>query len=339
MNSALSVTRLAATTSSTAVETHDLRKSFDVAGTPVDAVRGVDLEVRAGEIFGFLGPNGAGKTTTLRMLTTLLPIDSGRAVVAGLDVARDPAAVRRGIGYVSQLGGADRPATGRENLLLQGELYGMSKAAASARADELIEVFELGGFIDRRVLTYSGGQRRRLEVALGIMNRPEILFLDEPTTGLDPQNRANLWEQLRELRACGTTIFLTTHYLEEADALSDRLAIIDGGRVVAEGTPSELKRQLAGETVVLKPKAGAESPDALLGELAGEPYVRDARVDGETLRLAVSDGTESLPKIFELLRIRGAALETISLSQPSLDDVFLRKTGRSLRDAGEAVVA
>jgi ABC-2 type transport system ATP-binding protein len=328
-----------ATASSTAVETHGLRKSFDVAGKPVDAVRGVDLQVRAGEVFGFLGPNGAGKTTTLRMLTTLLPIDSGQAIVAGLDVARDPAEVRRRIGYVSQLGGADRPATGRENLLLQGELYGMSKSTSSARADELIDVFELGAFIDRRVLTYSGGQRRRLEVALGIMNRPEILFLDEPTTGLDPQNRANLWEQLRELRTRGTTIFLTTHYLEEADALSDRLAIIDSGRVVAEGTPRELKRQPAGETVVLKPKAGARSADALLDELAREPYVRDARVDGETLRLAVSDGTESLPKIFELLRIRGAALETVSLSEPSLDDVFLRKTGRSLRDAGEEVVA
>ena len=339
MNSALPATRPAVTATSTAVETHDLRKSFDVAGRPVDAVRGVDLEVRAGEIFGFLGPNGAGKTTTLRMLTTLLPIDSGRAFVAGLDVARDPAAVRRRIGYVSQLGGGDRPATGRENLLLQGELYGMTKAAASARADELIEVFELAAFIDRRVLTYSGGQRRRLEVALGIMHRPEILFLDEPTTGLDPQNRANLWEQLRELRARGATIFLTTHYLEEADALSDRLAIIDNGRIVAEGTPRELKQQLAGETVVLKPKLGARSPDALLDELAREPYVRDARVDGETLRLAVSDGTESLPEIFELLRARGVALETVSLSEASLDDVFLRKTGRSLRDAGGAVVA
>ncbi|MGO9908862.1 MAG: ATP-binding cassette domain-containing protein [Solirubrobacteraceae bacterium] len=339
MNSALPATGPAATATSTAVETHDLRKSFDVAGRPVDAVRGVDLEVRAGEIFGFLGPNGAGKTTTLRMLTTLLPIDSGRAFVAGLDVARDPAAVRRRIGYVSQLGGGDRPATGRENLLLQGELYGMTKAAASARADELIEVFELAAFIDRRVLTYSGGQRRRLEVALGIMHRPEILFLDEPTTGLDPQNRANLWEQLRELRARGATIFLTTHYLEEADALSDRLAIIDNGRIVAEGTPRELKQQLAGETVVLKPKLGARSPDALLDELAREPYVRDARVDGETLRLAVSDGTESLPEIFELLRARGVALETVSLSEASLDDVFLRKTGRSLRDAGGAVVA
>jgi ABC-2 type transport system ATP-binding protein len=215
----------------------------------------------------------------------------------------------------------------------------MSKAAASARADELTDLFELGSFIDRQALTYSGGQRRRLEVALGIMHRPEILFLDEPTTGLDPQNRANLWDQLRRLRATGTTIFLTTHYLEEADALSDRLAIIDSGRIVAEGTPRELKQQLAGETVVLKPRAGARSPEQLLGVLVREPFVRDARLDGDTLRLAVRNGTESLPEIFDLLRDRDVALESVSLSEPSLDDVFLRQTGRTLRDAGEEVAA
>jgi len=328
-----------ATAATAAIETEDLRKSFAVAGERLEALRGLSLSVGGGEIFGFLGPNGAGKTTTLRVLTTVLAPDSGSARVAGIDVARDPAAVRRRIGYVSQLGGADRPATGRENLLLQGELYRMSKAAVSARADELIELFELGAFIHRSVRTYSGGQRRRLEVALGIMHRPEILFLDEPTTGLDPQNRANLWDQLRGLRAAGTTIFLTTHYLEEADALSDRLAIIDGGRIVTQGTPRELKQQLAGDTLVLKPKAGMRSPEVLLGELAGEPFVRDARIDGDTLRLAVRDGTESLPEIFDLLRAREVALEAVSLSQPSLDDVFLRQTGRSLRDAGEEVSA
>jgi ABC-2 type transport system ATP-binding protein len=328
-----------ATATPAAIETEKLGKSFTVAGDRVEAVMGLDLSVRAGEIFGFLGPNGAGKTTTLRILTTLLRPDAGTARVGGIDVARDPAAVRRRIGYVGQLGGADRPATGRENLLLQGELYGMSKTAASARADELAELFELGAFIDRQALTYSGGQRRRLEVALGIMHRPEILFLDEPTTGLDPQNRANLWDQLRGLRATGTTIFLTTHYLEEADALSDRLAIIDSGRIVAEGTPQELKQQLAGEAVVLKPTAQTRSPEALLDELAREPFVREARLDGDALRLAVRNGTEALPQIFDLLRARDIALETISLSQPSLDDVFLRQTGRSLRDAGQEVSA
>jgi ABC-2 type transport system ATP-binding protein len=323
-----------------AIEMEGLRRSFTVAGKRVEAVAGLDLSVRAGEIFGFLGPNGAGKTTTLRMLTTLLAPDSGSARVAGIDVARQPAAVRRRIGYVSQLGGADRPATGRENLLLQGELYGMSGDAARARADELIELFELGPFVDRQTLTYSGGQRRRLEVGLGIMHRPEILFLDEPTTGLDPQNRANLWAQLRGLRAAGTTIFLTTHYLEEADALSDRLAIIDGGRIVAEGTPGELKQRLAGETVVLTPKkTGAEQLETLLAALGREPFVRDARADGDTLRLAVRDGTRSLPQIFDLLRERDVSLETVSLSAPSLDDVFLQQTGRSLRDAGEEASA
>jgi ABC-2 type transport system ATP-binding protein len=259
--------------------------------------------------------------------------------VAGIDVARDPAAVRRRIGYVSQLGGADRPATGRENLLLQGELYGMSAAAARGRAGELVELFELGAFIDRQTLTYSGGQRRRLEVALGIMHRPEILFLDEPTTGLDPQNRANLWDQLRGLRAAGTTIFLTTHYLEEADALSDRLAIIDSGRIVAEGTPRELKQRLAGETVVLKPKAGGQSLEALLATLGGEQFVREARTDGDTLRLVVQDGTASLPEIFDLLRRRDVVLDAVSLAAPSLDDVFLQQTGRSLRDAGKEAIA
>jgi ABC-2 type transport system ATP-binding protein len=324
---------------SIAAEIEGLRRSFTVAGKRVEAVAGLDLRVPAGEIFGFLGPNGAGKTTTLRMLTTLLAPDSGTAHVAGIDVARDPAAVRRRIGYVSQLGGADRPATGRENLLLQGELYGMSAAAARGRAGELVELFELGAFIDRQTLTYSGGQRRRLEVALGIMHRPEILFLDEPTTGLDPQNRANLWDQLRGLRAAGTTIFLTTHYLEEADALSDRLAIIDRGRIVAEGTPRELKQRLAGETVVLKPKAGGQSLEALLATLGGEQFVREARTDGDTLRLVVQDGTASLPEIFDLLRRRDVVLDAVSLAAPSLDDVFLQQTGRSLRDAGKEAIA
>jgi ABC-2 type transport system ATP-binding protein len=206
------------------IEVHQLRKAFPSRNGPVDAVRGLDLRIAEGELFGLLGPNGAGKTTTLRMLTTLLEIDAGRAVVAGADVARDARTVRRRIGYVGQAGGADLPATGRENLLLQGRLYRLSRADAARRAEELIDALALGGFVDRRARTYSGGQRRRLEIALGLMHRPRVLFLDEPTTGLDPQNRANLWEQLRSLRAAGTTIVLTTHYLEEADALADRLA-------------------------------------------------------------------------------------------------------------------
>jgi ABC-2 type transport system ATP-binding protein len=195
--------------------------------------------VRRGEIFGFLGPNGAGKTTTLRMLTTLLPIDGGKATVAGIDVARHPKQVRSRIGYVSQLGGADDLATGRENLILQGRPYGGDLSSVTARAQALMEILDIAEFADRRVKTYSGGQRRRLDVALGIVHEPEVLFLDEPSTGLDPQNRANLWDHVRMLRDHGTTVFLTTHYLEEADALCDRLMIIDHGEIVIEGTPHD----------------------------------------------------------------------------------------------------
>jgi ABC-2 type transport system ATP-binding protein len=317
-----------------ALLTTDLRKSFRVKKRTIEAVRGVDLSVRPGEVFGFLGPNGAGKTTTLRMLATLLPVGGGRAIVAGLDVARQPREVRRRIGYVGQLGGADVSATGRENLLLQGRLYGASRREAARRAGELIELFELSEIAGRIVKTYSGGQRRRLEVALGIMHRPEVLFLDEPSTGLDPQNRANLWDQLRELRTAGTTIFLTTHYLEEADVLSDRLAIIDHGRIVAEGTPQQLKQQLAGEQVLVTPKPGTTTMEDLRRELAAQRFVEEARIEGETIRLAVEDGSEALPSLVDLLRSGGVRLERISMHEPSLDDVFLSRTGRSLRDAG-----
>src|ERR1035441_5706774 len=206
---------------------------------------------RPGEVFGFLGPNGAGKTTTLRMLTTLLPIDSGTASVAGSDVAREPKQVRQRIGYVSQAGGADDLSTGWENLILQGRLYGGDLDSVRQRARELAAVLDLSEFADRKVATYSGGQRRRLDVALGLIHRPEVLFLDEPTTGLDPQNRANLWEHIRAIQERGSTVFLTTHYLEEADALCDRLTIMDHGSIVAEGTPRELKREVIGDSMVL----------------------------------------------------------------------------------------
>ncbi|MBO0824111.1 MAG: ATP-binding cassette domain-containing protein, partial [Actinobacteria bacterium] len=233
-----------------------MRKSFPARsraakGQTVVAVRGVSIEVSLGEIVGFLGPNGAGKTTTLRMLTTLLPIDSGSATVAGFDVARQPQQVRTRIGYVSQLGGADELATGRENLLLQGRLYGASKAQVQPRADALARLLDIVEFADRRVSTYSGGQRRRLDIALSLVHEPAVLFLDEPTTGLDPQSRASLWDHIRGLRETGTTVFLTTHYLEEADALCDRLMIMDHGLIVAEGTPRELKQQVAGDVILI----------------------------------------------------------------------------------------
>jgi ABC-2 type transport system ATP-binding protein len=317
-----------------AILARGLRKSFTGRGGTVEAVRGVDLTVGAGEIFSLLGPNGAGKTTTLRMLTTLLPIDAGSAEVAGIDVAGRPHAVRRRIGYVGQLGGADLPAGGRENLHLQGRLYGMSAEQARRRADELVELLALGDFVDRPARSYSGGQRRRLEVALGIVHRPEVLFLDEPTSGLDPQNRANLWDQVRALRAGGTTVVLVTHYLEEADALADRVAIIDHGTVVAEGTPHQLKHAIAGDAIVVRPKVELADLERLRGRLGLEPYVEEARTEGETLRLYVHDGAAALASVVELLRGEGVPLAGISLSEASLDDVFLHRTGRSLRDAG-----
>ena len=317
-----------------AVRTAGLRKAFRVRNKPVEAVNGIDLTVATGQIFGFLGPNGAGKTTTLRILTTLLPADAGEAFVAGADVRRSPQEVRRRIGYVGQLGGADASATGRENLLLQGRLYGMTAAQAAGRTGELIEAFDLGAFAGRVARSYSGGQRRRLEVALGIMHRPRVLFLDEPTTGLDPQNRANLWDQLRLLREGGTTVFLTTHYLDEADQLSDRLAIIDQGRVIAEGPPAELKHRYSGDTIAITPSLPPQSLPSLERDLASGPFVRAARTSGDSIRLSVSDTTQAMAAAFGLLAGRGIEVRSASLAQPSLDDVFLRETGRSLRDAG-----
>jgi ABC-2 type transport system ATP-binding protein len=318
-----------------AVRVTGLRKSFvfraaRAKAATVEAVRGIDLTIADGEIFALLGPNGAGKTTTLRILTTLLAADDGEAVVAGADVRRDPALVRRRIGYVGQLGGADTGATGRENLLLAGRLYGMSAAATRSRCAELLDVLDLGAIADRAVRTYSGGQRRRLEVALGIMHRPAVLFLDEPTTGLDPQNRANLWSQLRDLRAAGTTIVLTTHYLDEADQLCDRVAIIDYGQVIAEGTPAELKRRSAGGTITVTLDASASD---VARDLAGLPHVTSARAAGDgSVTLDVSDPVRAMAAVFEFLASRGVDARAASLAQPSLDDVFLRETGRSLRD-------
>lgn len=313
------------------VSTVDLKKHFASRAGVVRAVDGVDLAVPAGQVFGFLGPNGAGKTTTLRILTTLLQPDSGRAVVAGYDVLREPDAVRRRIGYVSQAGGSDRPATGRENLVLQGRLYGMSKSDSEARAVELIGLLDLTDFADRIVYTYSGGQRRRLDVALGIMHEPQVLFLDEPTTGLDPQNRANLWEQIAKLKATGTTIFLTTHYLEEADVLSDHVAIMDHGIIVAEGTPDQLKRAVSLDTIRITLGNPSQGPAART-VLAGQPVVRSVAEEGDCLRVSVDDGEAALPPIMRALDDERVAISGITLSTATLDDVFLEKTGRSLRD-------
>jgi ABC-2 type transport system ATP-binding protein len=320
---------------SDAVVLNGLRKSFHAAGKAVEAVRGIDLTVSAGEIFGLLGPNGAGKTTTLRILTTLLHADAGFAFVAGADVRRDPALVRRRIGYVGQLGGADASATRRENLLLAGRLYGLSAVAARSRCAELAEVFGLTELADRAVRTYSGGQRRRLEVALGVMHRPQVLFLDEPTTGLDPQNRANLWSLLRSLRDGGSTVFLTTHYLDEADQLSDRVAIVDHGQVIALGSPDELKRRYSGDTISVTPDVAASDLDVVARELADAVSAGSVLIERGAIRLTVTDPTGAMATVFGLLAARAVSALDASVGGPSLDDAFLRATGRSLRDAGD----
>jgi ABC-2 type transport system ATP-binding protein len=315
------------------IRTSDLRKTFRSRRSSVEAVRGVDLAVGAGEIFGFLGPNGAGKTTTLRMLATLIRPTSGEAWIAGVDLARDPAEVRRRIGYVPQGGSADPAETGRGELVLQARLYGMPGAAARSRAAEVLKMLELDVAADRAISTYSGGMKRRLDVGLGIVHRPRVLFLDEPTTGLDPQARARMWEEVRRLREQGTTVFLTTHYLDEADALADRLAIIDHGTIVAAGTSDELKRQVAGDVVRL----GVDgSRDRVIGLVSDLPFVREAAAEDDLVRLYVDRGEVAVPQLLRVLDREGLTAQSISLHRPSLDDVFLRQTGRSLRDESAA---
>jgi ABC-2 type transport system ATP-binding protein len=310
------------------IETTDLRKTFKSRKTTVEAVRGVNLTVRGGQIFGFLGPNGAGKTTTLRLLATLLTPTSGQATVAGIDLLREPARVRERIGYVPQGGSTDPGMTGRGELVMQGRLYGMNRGDAEARAKDLLAAFDLEAAADRRTGTYSGGMRRRFDVALGMVHRPVVLFLDEPTTGLDPQARARMWDEVRRLRESGTTVFLTTHYLEEADVLADQLAIIDHGEIVAEGTADELKRQVAGDVVTLGVDGGR---DRVLELVQNQPYVREASADDDVVRLYVDRGDAAVPHLLRLLDAAGLAPQTITLARPSLDDVFLRQTGRSLR--------
>jgi len=312
-----------------AIETRGLRRVFKSRNRVVEAVAGVDMTVHQGEIFGFLGPNGAGKTTTLRMLATLLPPSGGTATVAGCDLLKQPGQVRERIGYVGQAGGSDREIMGRTELVFQGRLYGMSLAAAASRAADLIEMLELEACADRKVATYSGGQKRRLDIGLGLVHDPQLLFLDEPTTGLDPQSRARVWDEVRRMHDRGTTVFLTTHYLDEADALCDRIAIIDNGKIVALGSPEELKREVAGDLVTLSVKGDQQ---AALELLKGQPFVRESATEDGMVRLYVDRGEVAMPAILRLLDSAGMQLVTIGLQRPSLDDVFLRKTGRSLRE-------
>jgi ABC-2 type transport system ATP-binding protein len=319
------------------IETRALRKSYQTKHrrktTTVDAVTGLDLQVAEGEIFGFLGPNGAGKTTTLRMLATLIPPDGGSAVIAGADLRTEQAAVRRNIGYIAQGGGTWDDVTAREELILQARMHGVGKAEAETRAAAAIEAFQLAEYADRHCKSYSGGQRRRVDIALGVVHRPKVVFLDEPTSGLDPQSRAHLWEEVRRLRAAGMTVFLTTHYLDEADALCDRVAIIDGGGIVAEGTPADLKREISGDVVTVGVTL-ADTAGKAAEVLAGEPYLTSVEErDAGELRLSVDAGETAIPRIMRTLGDAGIELATIELHRPTLDDVFLTKTGRSLRES------
>ena len=321
------------------IEARGLARTFKSRKRTVEAVRGVDLTVSDGEVVGFLGPNGAGKTTTLRMLTTLLRPTAGTATVAGADLLRDPVGVRRRIGYVPQaigetMGGTDRSCLVIEELLDQAALYHIRAGEAAKRAEALIGQMELTGLEDRLVKTLSGGQRRRLEIALGLVHQPPLVFLDEPTTGLDPQSRSNLWEHIGRLRSdLGTTVFLTTHYLEEADILCDRVFIIDHGVIVAVGTPDELKRRISGDVLTLR-VTGDEGTAGKL--LAAEAVVREITAADGTLRLTVEQGEQALPSLLRVLDAAGITLASINLSRPTLDDVFLTLTGRSLRDDSPA---
>ncbi len=313
----------------TVIQTRGLRRVFKTRNRAVEAVAGVDLTVFKGEIFGFLGPNGAGKTTTLRMLATLMPPTGGTATVAGCDLRTQSNQIRERIGYVGQAGGSDREITGRTELIFQGRLYGMSVEKAGKRASELITMLELEVCADRKAGTYSGGQKRRLDIGLGLVHDPQLLFLDEPTTGLDPQSRARVWDEVRRMHDRGTTVFLTTHYLDEADALCDRVAIIDYGKIVAEGTPEELKREVAGDVVTL---TVAGDQQRALELLKDQPFVRESKLDEGSVLLYVDRGEVAMPSILRLLDGAGLTLVTIGLHRPSLDDVFLRQTGRSLRE-------
>jgi ABC-2 type transport system ATP-binding protein len=301
----------------------------------VHALDGVSFRVRAGEVFGLLGPNGAGKSTTVKVLTTLTTPDRGRAEVAGHDVVRNPNAVRRSIGYVPQSSGVDRDATGRENLMLQGRVQGMSGRKLRARVQHLLELLGIAEAANRVVRGYSGGMKRRLDVGLGLVHGPQVLFLDEPTTGLDPEARAAMWEELAVLaREELLTILLTTHYLEEADVLTDRLAIVSRGRIVVEGNAEELKGRLQGEAVVVELADGAVEGAA--GVVHALEEVREVSADGRHLRSRVADGARAVPTILAALDARGIAVESVTMHRPSLDDVYLHYTGRDFRAEDEA---
>jgi ABC-2 type transport system ATP-binding protein len=314
-----------------AIAVSDLHKRYG----DVQALDGVSFSVREGEVFGLLGPNGAGKSTTVRVLVTLTHPDSGLASVSGHDVLRDPETVRRVIGYVPQDSGVDQFGTGRENLTLQGRVQGMSGDDLRGRVDELLALVGISEAADRIVKTYSGGMRRRLDIALGLVHRPRVLFLDEPTTGLDPEARVAMWSEVSRLAESeALTILLTTHYLEEADQLADRLSIVSQGKVVVEGTPAALKAGLRGDAVHVELENGAlDDAQRVIAGVGARP---EQVVDGRTIVSRVTNGARELPGILSALENAGIAVASVSLSRPTLDDVYLHYTGRefSSEDGG-----
>ena len=322
-----------------AVEAGELRMGYRSRAGEVRALDGLSFSAEAGTVFALLGPNGAGKTTTVRILTTLSRPDAGRAVVAGIDVLKRPGRVRSAIGAVSQHSGALSLLTGYENLVLQGRIYGMPRRELRRRAAELLDQFGLAEAAGRPVRTYSGGMRRRLDVATALVHRPAVLFLDEPTTGLDPEGRADLWTVLTGLSAqTGTTILVTTHYLEEADKFAARVAITDRGRIVAEGTSDQLKARLQGDSVLLE-LGDAGQVERAEKALAQVPRVRQTTADGTVVRARVADGPRALPAVLAGLEADAVPVLSVTVARPSLDDVYLHYAGRSFGQAERSAVA
>ncbi|MDH6213164.1 ATP-binding cassette domain-containing protein [Streptomyces pseudovenezuelae] len=318
------------------IHTRGLTRSFRVKGDTVDAVRGLDLEIDAGSVVAFLGPNGAGKSTSLRMLTTLLPPSSGTATVAGHDVVTDPAGVRRRIGYLGQGNSAGANFQVTDELVTQGRAYGLSRADACARAERLLAALELADLAKRTVGTLSGGQRRRLDIAMALVHEPGLLFLDEPTTGLDPQSRANIWKHVLRLhKDLGTTVVFTTHYLEEADLWAERVMVVDHGRVIADGSPEQLKADLAGDLITLG-TAGPTDADRAAEVARALSTVREVTVEETEVRVRTPHGETQLPILLRNLEATGVQALTARVARPTLDDVFLTLTGRTLRENADA---
>jgi ABC-2 type transport system ATP-binding protein len=314
-----------------AIEAEGLVKTYPKG---VKALDGLSFAVARGSVFALLGPNGAGKSTAVKVLTTLTTPDEGRATVAGIDVLTQPDRVRRTIGVVAQGSGVDIQATGRENLRLQGQIHGIRGRAIEQRAQELLERFGLAEAADRIARGYSGGMQRRLDIAMALIHDPTVLFLDEPTTGLDPEVRADMWAEISRLAADrGKTVLLTTHYLEEADQLAERVAIVDRGRVVAHGTPDELKRELRGDAIHVD--LDAEYNGTVTGALGALAAIRDIAVDGRVLHARADDGGKAVPAVLQALESQGVGVVSVRVARPSLDDVYLKYTGRTF-DAAEA---